>query len=41
MATRRRVREDRELPTGDAYTAMIAGLLTGAGAPVPVDAEGA
>jgi tRNA(His) 5'-end guanylyltransferase len=28
-ATRRRVRANRELPTGDAYAAMIAGLLSG------------
>ena len=32
-ATRRRVRVDRELPTGDGYAAMIAGLLAGAAGP--------
>ena len=31
--TRRRVREDRELPVGDAYAATIAGLLAGAAGP--------
>jgi tRNA(His) 5'-end guanylyltransferase len=38
-ATRRRVREDRELPTGDEYAARVAGLLAGgepaAGSGVP------
>jgi tRNA(His) guanylyltransferase len=30
--TRRRVREDRELPAGDAYAALVGGLLAGADA---------
>ncbi len=37
MTTRRRVREDRELPMGDGYSAMIASLLAGATEPGPTD----
>ena len=36
--TRRRVREERELPMGDGYSAMLAGLLVGATAAGQADA---
>ncbi|MDB5308981.1 MAG: tRNAHis-5-guanylyltransferase [Gemmataceae bacterium] len=40
VTTRRRVREDSELPVGDSYAALIAGLLAGEGSEKPSDNAG-